>query len=260
MKSFFAVLLLCVCATGLLRAQDFNGTMAWSARIELTDPQAREQLSMAEEALKNPALLSMLLDNAQMRGLLEKQLGPINANSGATSVLPTGFTLQIKGPRALVKTEGGLVSREVLTLADKNTAYTLDRRARTYQRLTEPAAAARSTAKVKVTRTSETASLLGHACRRYLVDTDDGGAKSRFSVWTTTELNAANTAAFKRLQWGESGGADFLAQVEGVPLKIDATTPEAKIALLATRITPGALSDALFVLPAGFKETAAAGR
>ena len=79
-------------------------------------------------------------------------------------------------------------------------------------------------------------------------------------MWTTTELKAANASAFKRLQWGESGGADFLAQVEGVPLKIDATTPEAKIALLATRITPGALSDALFSLPAGFKETAASGR
>lgn len=259
MKFFFAVLL-CVCAAGMVRAQDFNGTMAWSARIELTDPQAREQLSMAEEALKNPALLSMLLDNAQVRGLLEKQLGPINPNSGATSVLPTGLTLQIKGPRALVKTEGGLVSREVLTLADKNTAYTLDRRARTYQRLTEPAAAARSTAKTKVTRTHETATLLGYACRRYLVDTDDGGAKSRFSVWTTTELKAANTTAFKRLQWGEAGGADFLAQVEGVPLRIDATTPEAKIALLATRITSGALPDSLFVLPAGFKETASASR
>ena len=258
MKFFFAVLL-SVCAAGLVRAQDFNGTMTWSARIELTDPQAREQLSMAEEALKNPALLSMLLDSAQVRGLLEKQLGPINPNSGATSVLPTGFTLQIKGPRALVKTEGGLVSREVLTLADKNTAYTLDRRARTYQRLIEPAAA-RSTAKAKVTRTNETATLLGYACRRYLVETDDGGAKSRFSVWTTTELKAANTTAFKRLQWGESGGADFLAQVEGVPLRIDATTPEAKIALLATRITPGALPDALFALPAGFKETAPASR
>ena len=260
MKSFFAVLLLCVCATGLLRAQDFNGTMAWSARIELTDPQAREQLSMAEEALKNPTLMALLLDNAQVRGLLEKQLGPINPNSGATSVLPTGFTLKIKGPRALVKTEGGLVSREVLTLADKKTAYTLDRRARTYQRVTESNARPGATGKNKVTRTRETASLLGYACRRYLVETDDGGAKSRFSVWTTTELKAANTTAFKRLSWGESGGADFLAQVEGVPLRIDATTPEAKIALLATRITPDALPDALFALPAGFKETPPADR
>ncbi len=244
--------------TGLLRSEDFDGTMIWSARIELTDPEAREQLAMVEAALKSPELLAMLLDNPQVRGVLEQKLGPINPAAGATRVLPTGFTVQIKGPRALVRTEGGLVSREVLALADKNAAYALDRRAKTYQRLAGQTR--RPSVKAKVTRTPDTATLLGYACHRYLVETEEGGSKARFSVWTTTAIKADNTGAFKGLQWADAGGFDFLAQVEGLPLKIEAATPEAKIALLATRITPGAPPDAVLTLPAGFKETRSSGR
>jgi hypothetical protein len=65
-----------------------------------------------------------------------------------------------------------------------------------------------------------------------------------------------DTAAVKRLSGVQAGAPDFLGKLEGVPLKIDAVTPDAKVGLLATRITLGPVDGALFVLPAGFKEVA----
>jgi len=238
-------------------AQDFSGTMTWSVRIEFVDPQMAAQVGMVQDALKNPELFAMLMQSPKMREMLESKLGPLNPAGGASSLLPTGFTLQLKGPRALVKTEGGLVSREILTLADKSMAYVINRPARTYEKLSSAPA---TTTKTKVTATKETAHILGYTCRRFIIDIDDAGEKSRFSVWTTTEIAGLNAAAFKRMNWSQSGGTEFLGQIEGVPLKIDALTPEAKIALVATRLRPGALDDALFTLPAGFKEVRASTR
>ncbi len=240
-------------ASFAVHAQDFSGTMTWSARIEILDAQTASQVNLVQDALKNPELFAMLAKSPQLRGFLEDKLGPLNTTNGATQLLPTGFTLQIKGPRALLKTEGGVVSREVLALGDKAAVYSLNRPARTFERLSSDAAA---TIKIRVTRTTETAVILGYTCRRFIVETDDLGEKSRSSVWTTNGIKGLNAATFKRLNLGQVAGAGFVDQIDGVPLKIDAVTPDAKIALLATRITPGALDAALFNVPTGFREVA----
>lgn len=254
MNKFFVFLLWVGFAVGSsVCAADFNGTMQWSARIEFVDP----QMDMVQSAMKSPEMLSLLLQNPQVRGLLESKLGPLNTNGGATSLLPSGFTVVIKGPRALVKTDGGLVFREVLSLADQHVAYSINRSARTYQKFTDAAAAGMSsTAKIKVTRTADTSLILGYACNRFLVEADDDGVKSHFSVWTTTAIKGLDAAAVKRLSWGKVGAPDFLAKLEGVPLKIDAVTPDAKVGLVVRRITLEPVDGALFVLPAGFKEVA----
>ena len=255
MNKLFVSLLWMVCAFApAVRAEEFTGTMQWSARIEFLDP----QMDMVQSAMKNPEMLSVLLQNPQLRGMLEGKLGPLNASGGAKSLFPTGFTLVIKGQRALLKTEGGLVSREILALGDQRAAYSLNRPARTYQKIADGAASGEGAAvKTKVARTKDTAVILGYVCTRYLVEADDAGARSHFSVWTTTAIKGLDAAALKRLNWGQAGSPDFLGKLEGVPLKIDATTPDAKVGLVATRISVGAVDGALFVLPAGFKQVAA---
>jgi hypothetical protein len=237
-------------------AEEFSGTMQWSARIDFLDSQVAAQVEMAQAAAKNPDMLALLLQNAQLRGMLEDKLGPLNTNSGAASFLPTGFIVTIKGPRALVKTQGGVVFREVLVLADKRLAYSLNRSARTYQKLPAAASVDISTVKTKVTRMQETVTLLGYVCQRYVVETDDAGAKSRFYVWATAGIQGLDAAVIKRLTWSAAIGTDFLDKIEGVPLKIDGTTPDAKFALAATRINVGAVDGALLALPAGFKQVA----
>ena len=254
-KLFVALLWVVFVVVSTVRAEDFSGTMQWSARIEFVDPQVASQMEMVQAALKNPELLSLLLQNPQLREMLESKLGPLSSSGSASSLLPTGFILSIKGQRAWVKTEGGLVSREVLSLADQHTAYVINRQARAYQKLPGPATAGSPSAvKLKVTRTTETAQILGYPCNRFIVEANDAGAKSRFSVWTTTAIKGFDAAAVKRLNWGLASGTDFMAQIEGVPLKVDAVTPDAKVALAATRITPGSVDGALFTLPAGFTQ------
>jgi hypothetical protein len=255
MNKFFVSLLWVVCVLASAgRAQEFNGTLQWSARIEFLDP----QMAMVQAAMKNPEMLSLLLQNPQLRGMLESKLGPLNANGGATSLFPTGGTLFIKGQRALLKTEGGLVSREVLSLGDQRAAYSLNRPARTYQKIADSTMSGVGAAvKTKVTRTKDTAVILGYTCNRFLVEADDAGAKSHFSVWTTTSIKGLDAAALKRLSWGQAGSPDILGKIEGVPLKIDAVTPDAKIGVVATKLTVGPVDGAVFVLPAGFKQVAA---
>jgi hypothetical protein len=255
MNKLFVSLLWVVCAFApVVRAQEFNGTMQWSARIEFLDP----QMDMVQSAMKNPEMLSLLLQNQQLRGMLESKLGPLNANGGATSLFPTGFTLFVKGQRALVKTAGGMVSREVLSLGDQRVAYSLNRAARTYQKIADSAmSGAGAAVKSKVTRTKDSAVILGYGCNRFLVEVDDAGTKSHFSVWTTIEIKGLDAAAVKRLSWGQAGSPDFLGKIEGVPLKIDVVTPDAKVGLVATGLKLGAVDGALFVLPTGFKQVAA---
>jgi hypothetical protein len=210
---------------------------------------------MVQSAMKNPEMISVLLQNSQLREMIESKLGPLNPSGGATSLLPTGLTLAVKGTRALVKTEGGLVFREVLSLADQHVAYLINRPARTFQKLPDlTASKTASKPSIKVTRTEEKSTILGYPCNRFLIEADDAGAKSHFSVWTTNAIKGLDAAAVKCLSWGQAGTPDFMGQLEGVPLKIDAVTPDVKVGLLATRLTLGPVDGALFVLPAGFKQ------
>ena len=254
-KLFIALLGLIVGASQVFGADDFNGTLQWSARIELVNP----QMDMVQAALKNPELLSLLLQNPQVHAMLESKLGPIDVATGATRLFPTGFTVVIKGARASLKTEGGMVSRELLSIGEKHVTYAINRPARTYQKLPDAMnSRADFGVKIKVTRMSETATILGYLCRRFLVQAEEGGAKSRFTVWATTEISGLDGAALKRLNWAHLGGPDFMGKIEGVPLKVDGGTPEATVSVVATRIKIGPVDAALFSLPAGFKEVTGA--
>lgn len=276
MKKLLALVILVTgFVTGPLLAQDFSGTITWSMRVEVTDPAMKKQMAeaqaqladpamqaqmkQAQEAMKSPEMQAMLQANPQMKAMMEQQMAAL-AKAGASGdplvgLFPKGFTLQLKGPRSLVKTEGGPTIGDVLTLADKNISYQIDRTARTYRKfasdpLKETAGA------YKITPTSETAKVLGYTCKRHVVETTDAGEKMTYSVWATNEIKGLDAASLRRLNFGKSG-SEFMSQIEGVPLKIDAVTPQAKLFMVATSVKSESLPDSLFVLPAGFKEVAA---
>lgn len=239
----------------LLSAEEFTGTLTWTMRVEITDPELKAQLDAAQAALSNSAMQEMLKSNPAMREMLEKQMGG-SAADAAGGFFPKGFTLQIKGPRSLVKTEGGIAPRDVLTLADENVSYQIDRKARTYGKLAADPLKDYAGA-YKVTPTAETAKVLGCTCRRFAVETTGGGEKMRYSIWATNDIQGLDARSLRRLKFGRSAGSEFLAQIEGVPLRIDAVLPQAKLFMVATAVKPEPLPDSLFILPAGFKEVAA---
>lgn len=275
MKKLFSLFTLAAAFVGALSAQDFSGTIAWSMRVEVTDPAMKKQLAdaqsqladpavqaqmkQAQEAMKSPEMQAMLQANPQMKAMMEQQMAALS-KAGASGgdplagFFPKGFTLQIKGPRSLVKTEGGPAVGDVLTHADKNISYQIDRNVRTYRKLASDPLK-ETAGSYKVTPTAETAKVLGYTCKRYLVETA-GAEKASYSVWATNEIKGLDAASLRRLNFGKSG-SEFMSQIEGVPLKIDAVTSQAKLFMVATSVKAEALPDALFTLPAGFKEVAA---
>jgi hypothetical protein len=256
MKKLFALVIFVTGFTAcLFSAQDFSGTLTWTLRVEITDPDLKAQLDAAQAALSNPAMQEMLKSNPAMREMLEKQMGG-SAADAAGGFFPKGFTLQIKGPRSLVKTEGGIASRDVLTLADKNVSYQIDRKARTYSKLAADPLKDYAGA-YKVTPTAELTKVLGYTCRRFVVETTGSGEKMRYSIWATNDIQGLDARSLRRLKFGQSAGSEFLAQIEGVPLKIDAVLPQAKLFMVAAAVKSEPLADSLFVMPAGFKETSA---
>jgi hypothetical protein len=278
MKKLFALITLVTgFAAGSLSAQDFSGTITWSMRVEITDPAMKKQMAEAQaqladpkiqaqikeaqEAMKSPEMQAMLQANPQMKAMMEQQMAAFSKPAAAggdplAGIFPKGFTLQLKGPRSLVKTEGGPSIGDVLTLADQNLSYRIDRTARTYSKLAaDPVKEASD--KYKITPTTETAQVLGYKCKRYQVDTLEGGAKTSYSIWATNDIKGLDAKSLRRLNFSKSSDSAFMSQIDGVPLKIDVITPDAKLFMVATGVKNETLPDSLFVLPAGFKEVAA---
>lgn len=260
-------------ATGLLAA-DFTGTVAWKTRVEITDPEMKKQMAdaqaqmadpemqaqmkAAQEAMNDPQMQAMLKANPQMREMMEKQMKAFSKPGAATGgdMFPKGFTLRVKGPRSLLRTEGGMAAGDVLTLADKNVSYQIDRDARTYRQISAEAAKTTEAKETpfKVTQTKETASVLGYTCTKYLVESTDRDVPMAWSIWATEDIKGLDASSLRRMRMGQSAGPDFFSKINGVPLKIDATMPQMKMFMEATSVKAESLPDSLFALPAGFKE------
>lgn len=270
-KIFFAIT---AAAFGCFaHAQDFEGTVVWKMRASLTDPAmqaAQAQLSSpdiqakmmeAQAAMNTPEMQAMMAQNPQMRAMIEKSMaaipkpGAANADS-AGGMFPRGITLKAKGARTLVKVEGGMMPSETLTLGDQGVSYQLDRAAKTYQRLapSNDSTALAAGAAFKITKTSDTAKVLGYTCTRYLVESPDGTDGITYSVWTTRDIKGLDPKKMGSLQVGRDHGPNFMSQLEGAPLKMDITTPQAKIMMEASSIKKESLADSTFAVPAGFTE------
>lgn len=267
MKKLFALVTLVVgCAAGSLAAADFSGTINWSIRVDITDPEMKKQMDAqsspemqaqmqaAREAMNSPEMQEMMKANPQMRETMEKQMKAAGKPGG---LFPKSSTLHIKGQRSLVRTEGGPAAGDVLTWADKDVSYQIDREARTYRKFDTDAVKESLDGKFKVTPTKETTKVLGYTCKQYLIETTDAESKMQWSVWTTEDIKGLDAKTLKRLRMGQGGGGpDIFGKIDGVPLKVEATTPQMKMQMTATSVKQETLPDSLFELPSGFKEVA----
>jgi hypothetical protein len=268
-----AAVFFCCC----LQAQDFEGTVVWKMRADLTDPAMREQMRAAQAqlsspdmqakmkeaqtALNTPEMQAMLAQNPQMRAMIEKSMS-VMPKAGAASadaesgLFPKGITLKSKGACTLVKIEGGMMPSEILTLGDKGISYRIDRPAKTYQVLAKSTDTAVTTSAnaFKITRTADTAKVLGYTCTRYLVSPAGEGDGTTYSVWTTKEVKGLDPKKMSSLQVGRENGPSFMTQLDGAPLKMEITTSQAKILMEASVIKAESLPDSTFALPKGFTE------
>jgi hypothetical protein len=259
-----------VLLTNFVLAQDFEGTIKWSMKMDITDPKLKAQMEEVEKKMQDPATQAqmkkameqmndpqfkkMMESNPQLKAQMESMMKNMQAGG---SMMPTGMTLKTKAGNALTKMEGGpLAGTETLMLKDKSESYLINRESKTYTVLPHTGSAVATTKDPAVTvkKTTETQKILNYTCTKTIVTVTQSGQTITQNFWTTNEIKNLN---FKNLSNQIGGGKQtmYYKELDGVPLKMEMTMPQGTMVMQVTEIKKETLSSAEFQVPAGFTET-----
>jgi len=180
---------------------------------------------------------------------------------GMGSMMPQGFIIKIKGGNRLTLMEGGMMAGEMLYQKDKGQTLRLNRSEKTYSILPSGGGGqGGSTITPKVTKTGETAKILGYNCTKYVVEITEGARPSTQSIWTTTDIKDFDLKSLANQRMGQGGQSMFYEGMEGVPLKIEAATKEGNMVMEAADLKRETLDASLFTVPSDYKEVKFGGR
>lgn len=270
MKTPIVIACLLFACTGFAQSS-FEGTIKWSIKMEVTDPAAKARMAEAEKKMNDPAtqakmkemekqmndpqFKAMMDANPQMKAQMEKTLKMMQGGGGMNSMMPTAFTVRIKGNNSTTQMEGGMMGgMEVLNLTDKKQSYSIDRSNKTYSVLPQGSAeASKTNPEVKITKTNETIKILNHTCTKTIVEMTQNGKTLKNFYWTTMEIKDLDLKSLSSQNVGRNQYM-FYKDIEGVPLKMEVTMPEGSMIMEVTEIKKESLSSSLFELPADFKE------
>ncbi len=253
-------------------AQNFEGTIKWTMKMEITDPAMKAKMADAQKKMNDPAnqakmkemqdkmndpqMKALMESNPQMKAQIESALKMAQGGASPADMTPQGFTIKLKGDNTLTKIEGGPMAMEVLYLKDKDQSYTLDRQAKTYSIL-----GARGTKsdeqgnmKPKVTKTKETMKILNYTCTKYIVEATEGNRKMNQSIWATTEIKNINASNLLKHRMGR-GESIFYEGIEGIPMRVESILPEGSMVMEMSEIKNEKLNASDFAIPTDFKET-----
>ena len=141
-------------------------------------------------------------------------------------------------------------------LHTKDKSVKLNREEKTY--LVMPSGEGNTTANQPqpiVTRTSETTKIIGYNCTKYVVTVSDHGQTVTTNMWTTTEIKDVDMKAMARQRMGRGQQSMFYSQVDGVPLRIESSTPQGQMIMEVTEFKREPLNASDFAIPADYKET-----
>ena len=144
-----------------------------------------------------------------------------------------------------------MADMEILFLKDKNTSYKIDRESKTYSVLPQ-GDDSQSNIETKVTKTGETAKILGYTCTKYDVEVKTESNTMHQYFWTTTGISGLDFKSLSRA--GNSKQALYYDKVEGVPLKVEMSMPQGNMVMEVTSMKKTGLSSSDFTIPSGFKE------
>lgn len=258
-------------------AQNFEGTITWSFKAVLPADMAQQMqgaqgmmndpamLAQMQAAMSNPQMKAMMEGNPQMKAMMDNMAkGRGAAAAGGNlmdGMLPKSIAVKIKGNSSLSIIEGGMTAGEILTLADKNLAYLIDRPSRTYSPISQgTAAAAAPVGQFKITRTNETANILGYLCKKTLVQDTSGGNIASYTIWSTTDIAGANSKQFSQMKIAEGSDTSFMSSIEGIPMRMEIAAEGMQITMEANAVKKESIADSVFALPAGFTERKLMGR
>ncbi len=265
----FSLLLVSIGAS----SQTFEGILRWSMKTEMS-PSMKTQLDQGMQMLKDPAVQAKMKEmmekmndpqtkalmdaNPQMKSQMENMLKQMQggATPDMSSLVPTGFTVKVKEGNTLATMEGGAMQMEILFLKEQDKTVRLDRKNKTFSVLTGANSSRQTNAlSVSVTKTKETAKILGYTCTKYIAAVTENEETVNQVYWTTTEIKDLDVKSLTKQRMMGGGQSLFYDGIEGVPLKIEMSVQEAKIVMEIADIKREKLNTIDFTVPVDFKET-----
>ena len=249
-------------------AQNFEGTIKCSMKMEITDPKLKAEMAQAQqkmndpkaqaemkklqEQMKDPQFKAMMENNPQMKAMMEKMTK--GGGDMMSDMMPKGMVIKMKDGNTLTRMDGGMMAGDFLHLKDKSVH--LDRENKTYWVLPSGSGqgGAADMAKPTITKTTETMKILGYNCIKYVAVMNERGQTLTTNMWTTTEIKDMDPKAFAKQRMGK-GQSMFYEGMEGVPLRIESITPQGNMVMEVTEIKKESLSAADFIIPSDYKET-----
>lgn len=266
------LVLVCMLAAGITQAQDFEGTIRWSIKADITDPKVKAQveeaqkrmadpatqaqLKQAMEQMNNPELRKMLESNPQMKAQMEAMLKNLQGGN-VSSLMPSGFTLKTKGDNVLTSMDSGILAGvETLYLKNKNETYLINRSAKTYSVLPQhESAAGDRDPSITVKKTTETQKILNYRCTKTIVTITEGSQTIDQVFWTTQEIKNLDFKNMANQKIANGKHAMYYKNIEGVPLKMEMSMPQGMMTMQVTEIKKEALPASSFQIPEGFTQT-----
>lgn len=268
MKTLFAIffLLISVCCF----SQNFEGVIKWSFTNEITDPKMKAQMEEAQKKMddpetkaqmkemqakmNSPEMKAMMDQNPQMKQQMEAAM-KVMQSGDLNSMMPKSFTIKMKNGNTLTSMEGGMMAgTETLYLKDKNQTYMINKESKTYSVISQHGVTDHKPGEVKITKTTVTQKILNYTCTKTIATVTDKGKSIDQIFWTTTEIKDIDFGSLSKQNVGEKQSM-FYEGIEGVPLKMEMTTPQMKMVMQATEFKKEAVPASTFAIPAGFTET-----
>lgn len=265
------ILLILTLVTVNAWAQNFEGTIKWSMKMDITDPEMKAKMQSGQQQMNDPAnqakmkemqekmndpkMKAMMEANPQMKAMMEKVTQGAASGDMMGAMVPKGMSVKIKGGNSLVTMDGGMMAGDFLNLPDKSVK--LDRDNKTYWVLPSGNGSERMGQSVKptVTKTNETTKILGYTCTKYIVTMAERGQTITSNIWTTTDIKDIDIKSFSKQRMGRGGQSMYYEGMDGIPLRIESGTKEGTMVMEVTDIKRESLDASLFTIPSDYKET-----
>jgi hypothetical protein len=247
----------------IVHAQNFEGTITWSisadikdaklkaqmeqAQQQMNDPAMQAQLKQMQEQMNDPQMKAMMESNPQMKAQMEKVM-QMSSGGGMSDMFPKGMTVKVKNQNTLTRMEGGMMMGDILYLSEKGQSYSVDRENKTYSVLSNDS---NNENNAKVTKTTESVSILGYKCQKYQVEMTEEGKKITQYIWATTELKGMDMRSMSDEKMRNSA---IYQEIAGFPLKMQMFMPEMEMIMEAKEVKKQSLPASEFIIPSNFKE------
>ncbi len=258
-------------ATAPAWAQNFEGTIKWSMKMEITDPKAKAEMEEAQKKMNDPAvqaqmkqaldqmndpkMKAMMDANPQMKAMMESKMKMMQGGDMMSNIMPKGWVMKMKDGNTLMSMDGGMMAGDMLHLKANDQTVRLNSKDKTYSVMPSGDGASTATQQQPtVTKTSETMKILNYNCTKYVITMSEHGQTMTTTMWTTTDIKGVDMKAMAKQRMGH-GQSMFYSNVDGMPLRIEVGTPQGKMIMEVTDFKAETLNAADFTIPSDYKET-----